>query len=109
MTLSIRLVRFKLERLGRSRNESTTHEPFGCNPTNAVGGSFILSLQAGRAGRPHGHCPGLPNPTNAVGGSFISDLALISRKNVRLDMNEPPTALVGFKKSTLRFLLVGRV
>src|SRR2546425_11524811 len=37
------------------------------NPTNAVGGSFILSLQR-RAPGP------VPNPTNAVGGSFILSL-----------------------------------
>ena len=38
------------------------------NPTNAVGGSFILSLQDGARARP------VPNPTNAVGGSFILGL-----------------------------------
>jgi hypothetical protein len=46
----------------------------------------------------------VPNPTNAVGGSFISNLALISRKvnparDFRLGMNDPPTALVGFKSA----------
>jgi len=34
---------------------------FRCNPTNAVGGAFILSLH-GDTGRAS------PNPTNAVGG-----------------------------------------
>src|SRR5207249_4946666 len=37
------------------------------NPTNAVGGLFILSLQKQVAER-------LPNPTNAVGGLFILSL-----------------------------------
>src|SRR2546427_7552803 len=37
------------------------------NPTNKVGGSFILSLQK--------NCPMLvPNPTNEVGGLFILSL-----------------------------------
>jgi hypothetical protein len=42
------------------------------------------------------------NPTNAVGGSFIPSLTsvavfdLSSRHSDRLDMNDPPTALVGF-------------
>src|SRR2546427_219036 len=35
------------------------------NPTNEVGGSFILSLQKGAGRSP------VSNPTNAVGGSFI--------------------------------------
>src|SRR5256885_1734043 len=39
--------------------------PPGLNPTNAVGGSFILRLVG--SGRPSR----VPNPTNAVGGSFI--------------------------------------
>src|SRR5216117_2700536 len=38
------------------------------NPTNAVGGLFILSLQKQLAGS----AP--PNPTNAVGGLFILSL-----------------------------------
>jgi hypothetical protein len=37
------------------------------NPTNAVGGSFILGLQARRQ-------RAFENPTNAVGGSFIPGL-----------------------------------
>ena len=41
---------------------SAAHFP---NPTNAVGGSFILSLQ-----RKAGAAP-VKNPTNAVGGLFI--------------------------------------
>ena len=63
------------------------------NPTNAVGGAFILSL--------HGGARRSPNPTNAVGGSFISGLSedrMVKRiaAVVRLGMNDPPTALVGF-------------
>jgi len=57
------------------------------NPTNAVGGSFILSLQ-GKLGGPL-------NPTNAVGGSFILSLNPLFPVR-RQDMNNPPTALVGF-------------
>ena len=62
----------------------TPRSPF--NPTNAVGGSFILSLQraAARARR-------LPNPTNAVGGSFIASLRRTPRDFLP---RIPPTQLV---------------
>ncbi len=53
------------------------------NPTNAVGGSFILSLHS------HGNAA-FPNPTNAVGGSFI--LSLHSHGNAGFRI--PPTQLV---------------
>ena len=47
------------------------------------------------------------NPTNTVGGSFIRSLTnvhvpnLSSRHSDRLDMNDPPTALVGFGSVSL--------
>ena len=82
----------------RMLKESMTHCIQVCNPTNAVGGAFILSL--------HEHGALLPNPTNAVGGSFISSLAgQVKPTPVRLGMNEPPTALVGFKKPAWSCLL----
>jgi hypothetical protein len=40
------------------------------NPTNAVGGLFIFSLQTERSSV-------LLNPTNAVGGSFILSLTVL--------------------------------
>jgi hypothetical protein len=80
-----------------------------CNPNNAVGGSFILSLQRTN---PHS-CPVIPptqlvdssysayksghegivfsNPTNAVGGSFILGL---QRTNPHSRPVIPPTQLV---------------
>jgi hypothetical protein len=63
------------------------------NPSNAVGGLFIRGLQGKNAASM------LLNPTNAVGGLFIPSLTL--RFTFRLmratpDMNDPPTALVGF-------------
>src|SRR5205809_377734 len=54
------------------------------NPTNEVGGSFILSLQKDW---PHPS----PNPTNAVGGSFILSL----QKGMAAPFPKiPPTQLV---------------
>ena len=47
------------------------HESTRCNPTNAVGGSFIS------------------NPVQSSQGEWISAVG-------RLGMNNPPTALVGF-------------
>jgi len=83
------------------------------NPTNAVGGLFIPSLQKDWS-KP------VPNPTKAVGGLFIpslkvSEFAFAARVSTihqrvmdyricwmaaaaRLDMNDPPTALVGFRE-----------
>src|SRR6185503_5666948 len=80
------------------------------NPTNAVGGSFILSLQR-RCRRPFSRIPPtqlvdrshsayirgraspLQNPTNAVGGSFILSL---QRRCRRPFSRIPPTQLVDF-------------
>jgi hypothetical protein len=68
---------------------------FRGNPTNAVGGSFILSLQGtlGRGDR-------IP-PTQLVilhirPGSDHPESE--SEPRVRLGMNEPPTALVGLSE-----------
>ena len=78
---------------------------FESNPTNAVGGAFILRLRRILAA--------VPNPTNAVGGSFIFNLAFYpseseSERRVRLGVNLPPTALVGFE-SNAAFSLVDKV
>ena len=61
------------------------------NPTNAVGGLFIRGLQA--------RTQVLLNPTNAVGGSFIPSLTDFWLIGAGSDMNDPPTALVGFGSS----------
>ena len=65
------------------------------NSTNAVGGSFILSLQG-----PDGPL-GFPKPTNAVGG-ITGSVA-----SSRLGMNDPPTPLVGFRIFTPSLPWVG--
>jgi hypothetical protein len=78
------------------RSPHSAYEPksrLRLNPTNAVGGSFISSL--------HDRRRLLPNPTNGVGGLFISNLPecgpeCVTPRVVRLGMNDPPTALVGF-------------
>src|SRR5260370_37729513 len=62
-----------------------------CNPTKAVGGSFILGLQLGRRWS-------VQNPTNCVGGESPAP------QTRRLSMNNPPTALVGFGKAPRRRL-----
>jgi hypothetical protein len=78
--------------LGR-QNSMRMSQLFGSflslNPTNAVGGFFISSLQ--RAAQ------WLPNPTNAVGGLFIYGLYGLQETKSRLGLNDPPTALVGFR------------
>ncbi len=69
------------------------------NPTNAVGGLLILSLQRGRHG--------CLESTNAVGGLELGQATgLVCRFAVcRLSMNDPPTALVGFGESGPRHLV----
>jgi hypothetical protein len=57
------------------------------NPTNGVGGSFILNLYKTQAYE-------LRNPTNAVGGLFILNLQLA---RCRWRMNNPPTPSMGFQ------------
>ena len=61
------------------------------NPTNAVGGSFILCLECSN------HLRGLSNSIHAVRESLILDLPERSHRPIRLSMNDPPTALVGFE------------
>jgi hypothetical protein len=65
-------------------------------PTQLVVGSY--SAYTGRSAD-------FPNPTNAVGGLFIPSLTMIvvdlfcphsDRSSKKLNMNDPPTALVGF-------------
>ncbi len=65
------------------------------NPTNAVGGSFILSLHGALGGDPKSHQrswwivhiqPRSDQPKSE------------SERRFRLGMNDPPTALVEFKK-----------
>src|SRR2546426_9763447 len=59
------------------------------NPTNAVGGSFILSLDGRERAAP-------PNPTNAVGGSFILSLdgrERVGPPNPTNEVGGPPTQL----------------
>ena len=63
------------------------------NPTNAVGGSFIFSLQ-----RTPAHVR-VPNPTNAVGGSFIFSL---QRAAAHVPSRIPPTQLVDRSYSAYR-------
>src|SRR5437773_1789242 len=86
------LLRESHQRSWWNRSYSTyrqTPRPFFPNPTNAVGGLFIVSLMV-KAPRPaprippaqlvdrsytaYTETPRLPNPTNAVGGSFILSL-----------------------------------
>src|SRR2546422_276851 len=60
------------------------------NPTNAVGGLFILNLP----GRPVGSAPQIP-PTQLVG---FGETGRRCFGPCRLSMNNPPTALVGFRE-----------
>ena len=57
------------------------------NPTNAVGGSFILNLQRDVDGS-----TAFPNPTNAVGGLFILNLQRVARRE---SCEARPTNAVG--------------
>jgi hypothetical protein len=55
--------------------------------------------------------PWVRNPTNAVGGLFIPNLNVDqpqseSDRRVRLCMNNPPTALVGFEDEWRQFVFV---
>ncbi len=91
--------------------------PLLSNPTNAVGGSFILDLQNAAARQPpaslkshqrswwivhtrptkRGHKsagPLLSNPTNAVGGLFILDLQNAATRAPARFSQIPPTLLV---------------
>ena len=63
------IVEERRRRLAAEKADDT--QVFRCNPTNAVGGSFVLGL--------HGSWASFLNPTNAVGGLFILSLALIKR------------------------------
>ena len=72
------------------------HTP-GPNPTNAVGGSFILSL--------HPACSTpVPNPITQL----VKSLIPVQRRRRdcprKPDMNNPPTALVGFWEGGVRQL-----
>ncbi len=62
------------------------------SPTNAVGGSFILSLQCSSQLR------GFTSPISAVGGIPNGG----RQSFFRLDMNNPPTALWDSRKESLQ-------
>ena len=96
----LRLVRTRSDMNDHQLRELCDNQSPG-NPTNAVGGSFIPSLQSAA------HTPVL-NPTNAVGGSFISGRPSTGPKLVpngarlvvcSLSMNDPPTHVGGISNA----------
>ena len=90
---------FRLEKSARATEKLDDTKVLLFNPTNAVGGTFILSLQWGLGGREsHQRSWWIVHTQATLPLEFTFWLM-----TVRLDMNDPPTALVGFKRTLRSF------